>query len=167
MQTLVTPLVKCIYEASWLAQQNAGLHDDLSARQASQSSQPAQERVAQQNDHMRDAHQARQRSPSSQRAAQDEAPAGARLGQSTLLPRMSVHTASLGLSIWNEKILMQTSYLATHSAAQQAADQQLAQEETMDAMEKMLDGRQEDVQTRSYFVATAGYSGDTGATGRF
>ena len=80
---------------------------------------------------------------------------------------MSVHTASLGLSVWNEEILMQTSYLVTHSAAQQAADQQLAQEETMDAMEKMLDGRQEDVQTRSYFVATAGYSGDTGATGRF
>ena len=132
MQTLVTPSRKCIYEASWLAQQNAGLHDDLSARQ-------------------------------------DEAPAGARLGQSTLLPRMSVHTASLGLSVWNEEILMQTSYLATHSAAQQAAGdgQQFAQEETMDAVEKMLDGRQEDVQTRSYFVATAGYSGDTGATGRF
>ena len=54
---------------------------------------------------------------------------------------MSVHTASLGLSVWNEEILMQTSYLATHSAAQQAAGdgQQFAQEETMDAMEKMLD----------------------------
>ena len=74
-------------------------------------------------------------------AAQDEAPAGARLGQSTLLPRMSVHTASLGLSVWNEEILMQTSYLATHSAAQQAAGdgQKQFEEETMEAMEKMLD----------------------------
>ena len=43
--------------------------------------------------------------------------------------------------VGNEKILMQTSYLATHSTAQQTAGtgQQFAQEKAMDAMEEMLD----------------------------
>ena len=54
---------------------------------------------------------------------------------------MSMHTALVGISFWNEEIFMQTSYLATHSTAQQTAGdgQQFAQEKAMDAVEKMLD----------------------------
>ena len=89
---------------------------------------------------MRDDHTARQPSQFS-RPAQEQVATSARLGQSPLLPRMSVHTASLGLSVWNEEILMQASYLATHSAAQQAAGagEQQTQEAAVDDVEEMLD----------------------------
>ena len=89
---------------------------------------------------MRDDHTARQPSQFS-RPAQEQVVTSARLEQSALLPRMSMHTALVGLSFWNEEIFMQTSYLAAHPTAQQTAGdgQQFAQEEAMDAMEEMLD----------------------------
>ena len=70
-----------------------------------------------------------------------------------------MHTTPLGLSVWKEEIPVQKSHLAARSAAQQAAGhgQPFAQEETMDAVEKVRDGRQEDVQTRAHLAPAAGY----------
>ena len=49
--------------------------------------------------------------------------------------------------------------MGTDPAAQHAAGtgEEFTQEEAVDAVEKMLERRQEDVQTRGYFAAAAGY----------
>ena len=58
-----------------------------------------------------------------------------------------------------EEVFMQASYMGTDPAAQQAAGtgEEFTQEEAVDAVEEMLERRQEDVQTRGYFAAAAGY----------
>ena len=70
-----------------------------------------------------------------------------------------MHAARRGLSFWNEEIPMQKAHLGARPTAQQAAGagEQQTQEAAVDHVEEMLDGRQEDVQTRAYFAAAAGY----------
>ena len=80
-----------------------------------------------------------------------------------------MHIACVGLPLGYEEIFMQASYMGTDPASQQAAGtgEEFTQEEAVDAVEEMLERRQEDVQTRAYFAAAAGYWADTGATGGF
>ena len=70
-----------------------------------------------------------------------------------------MHVACVGLPLGYEEVFMQASCMGTDPAAQQAAGtgEELTQEEAVDAVEEMLERRQEDVQTRAYFAAAAGY----------
>jgi hypothetical protein len=70
-----------------------------------------------------------------------------------------MHIACVGLPLGYEEIFMQASYMGTDPASQQAAGtgEEFTQEEAVDAVKEILERRQEDIQTRGYNAAAAGY----------